>query len=144
MHVFQYPAVHNSFLCTVWSTSALSARTPQPVSPGPPHSPRLIADKPSNFANLCSVLRNNHGREMGCCLSDRKAERDASPALAGDHQGSLQLLSQRTDQAELERVPVVDIEVRRNPDSRIADGQGHLSRRLRPQRDRYGPYLVRR
>jgi hypothetical protein len=80
---------------------------------------------------------------MGCCLSDRKAERDASPALARDHQGSLQLLGQRTDQTEAERSPMVNIEVRRNPDPCIADDQGHLSRRFRPQRDRHGPRLVR-
>jgi hypothetical protein len=78
-------------------------------------------------------------RRMGSCLSDGKAERDASPALARDHQGSLQLLGQRTDQAEAERPPMVDIEVRRDHDPCIANGQGHLSRRFRPQRDCHGP-----
>src|SRR5882724_12908198 len=99
-----------------------------PTSPSrTPSQHRLMADRTSYLNDLRSVLRNNHGREMGCCLSDGKAERDASPALVRDHHGSLQLLSQRTDQAEAERLPMVDIEVRRNPDPCIADGQGHMS-----------------
>src|SRR6267142_5607526 len=96
-----------------------------PTSPSRiPSQPRLIADRASYLNDLRSVLRNSHGREMGCCLSDGKAERDASPALARDRQGSLQLLGQRTDQAGAERLPMVDIEVRRNPDPGIVDGQG--------------------
>jgi hypothetical protein len=103
----------------------------------------LIADRPSYLNDLRTVLRNTHGREMGCSLSDGKAERDASPALAHDHQCSLQLLGQRKDQAEAERPSMVDIEVRTDSDPCIADGQGHLSHRFLLQRDRHGPRLVR-